>query len=289
MVSVVVVLVSVAVPFIYNSFFFIIKKKENESRRKMKTIGLFSVFVMLNLLLAIATVPSISAVYSGYGSFFEEDFSNIIEKNIDSVVSINTDIARGAGFIISPYGHIVTNAHVLTGASIINVTIANQVKPAKLIGHNLTLDIALLKIEGEYDYLEFTDSDDIRLGERVIAIGNPLGLSLTVTEGIISGINRMGSNNLPIYIQTDAALNPGNSGGPLINKNGKVIGINNFMILGENLGFALNSNYIIKAVKEIAQMDETTNILLLRAFYWNKKYLTRDKEHVVFYLQLRFI
>jgi len=84
------------------------------------------------------------------------------------------------------------------------------------------------------------------VGEKVIAIGNPLGLSLSVTEGIVSGVHRIGDNNLPAYIQTDAALNPGNSGGPLINTDGKVIGINNFKISGtESLGFALESDYIV--------------------------------------------
>ena len=100
----------------------------------------------------------------------------------------------------------------------------------------------------------FGDSDDVQVGEKVIAIGNPLGLSFTVTGGIISAVDRIGPNGLDVYIQTDAALNPGNSGGPLINKEGKVIGINNFKAGGEseNIGFALESNYIIDAVNDIA-------------------------------------
>ncbi|MEK6845094.1 MAG: trypsin-like peptidase domain-containing protein, partial [Nanoarchaeota archaeon] len=99
-------------------------------------------------------------------------------------------------------------------------------------------------------------------GERVIAIGNPLGLQFSVTEGIVSGIHRPGINELEAYVQTDAALNPGNSGGPLINKNGKVIGINNFKIgSGESLGFALESNYIKDAVNAISLENLEREIL----------------------------
>ena len=102
-------------------------------------------------------------------------------------------------------------------------------------------------------------SDDVQIGEKVIAIGNPLGLSFSVSEGIVSAVNREGSNGLPYYIQTDTALNPGNSGGPLINTDGEVIGINNFKIAGgENLGFSLESNYIEDSVNEISleRLDE---------------------------------
>jgi len=183
-----------------------------------------------------------------------EDFSDIIIQSVKSVVSIRTDIAQGTGFIINPEGYVVTNAHVLSGARLAEAITSNkEVKQITLIGYNVSLDIALLKIDGDYSFLQFEDTKNIKLGEKVIAIGNPLGLAFSVTEGIVSGINRTGTiNNLPAYIQTDAALNPGNSGGPLLNRNGKVIGINNFKIQGENLGFALNSEYIIKGINEIA-------------------------------------
>jgi len=103
--------------------------------------------------------------------------------------------------------------------------------------------------------LELADSDDVQIGEKVIAIGNPLGLQFSVSEGIVSGIHRPGLNEMEVYIQTDAALNPGNSGGPLINKKGEVIGINNFKIGGtEGMGFALESNSIKETVNEIAML-----------------------------------
>ncbi len=182
------------------------------------------------------------------------DFSGIIENSVKSVVTIKTDVAQGTGFIITDDGYLVTNAHVLQGATTAEALTSNQeVKNLKLIGYNHTMDLALLKLDGTYNSIKFGDSNNAKVGEKVIAIGNPLGLSFSASEGIISAVDRTGSNNLPYYIQTDAALNPGNSGGPLINTNGKVIGINNFKISGgENIGFALESNYMELAINQIA-------------------------------------
>lgn len=183
-----------------------------------------------------------------------EDFSGIIENSVKAVVTIKTDIGQGTGFIITPDGYIVTNAHLLSGGKTIESTNYEKEKiPTELVGYNAEMDVALLKIDGEYKDLILGDSDETQVGERVIAIGNPLGLQFSVTEGIVSGIHRPGANELNIYTQTDAALNPGNSGGPLINKKGEVIGINNFKLgSGESLGFALESNYIKDAVNAIS-------------------------------------
>ena len=112
----------------------------------------------------------------------------------------------------------------------------------------------LIKILGEYNPLKLADSNDVQIGEKVIAIGNPLGLQFSVSEGIVSAVKRPGLTNINVYIQTDAALNPGNSGGPLINKQGEVIGINNFKVGGgESLGFALESNKIKEVVNDISE------------------------------------
>jgi S1-C subfamily serine protease len=182
-----------------------------------------------------------------------EDFSGIIEDSVTSVVTIKTDISQGTGFLISEDGFIVTNYHIIEGAKQAGIyTYDKEMHQVTFVGANSQLDLALLKIEGKYDELKLGDSNDVQVGEKVIAIGNPLGLQFSVSQGIISAIHRTGSNNLEAYIQTDAALNPGNSGGPLINEQGKVIGINNFKISGgENLGFALESNYIKEAVNDI--------------------------------------
>ncbi len=184
-----------------------------------------------------------------------EDFSGIIENSIPSVVTIRTDISQGTGFIINGEGYVITNYHVMQDAQAATIiTSDNEEHAVSSVGHNSDFDMALLKISGTYDELKLGDSDDIQVGERVIAIGNPLGLEFSVTQGIVSGVHRRGPNGLDAYIQTDAALNPGNSGGPLINQKGKVIGINNFKVgSAEGLGFALESNFIKEVINDIYQ------------------------------------
>jgi len=190
------------------------------------------------------------------------DFSGIVKQTVDAIVSVKTNVAQGTGFIITPDGYIVTNAHVLSGANFANaVTSDKRIISLALVGLDIDLDLALLKIEGDYPFLEFEISENVEIGEKVIAIGNPLGLAFSVSEGIVSAKDRLGQNNLPAYIQTDAALNPGNSGGPLINTDGKVIGINNFKIQGESLGFALESDYIISGINNIA--EQSINITII--------------------------
>lgn len=197
-----------------------------------------------------------------------EDFSGIIETAILSVVTIRTNSGQGTGFIVDSEGYIVTNAHVLAdsqgnlASGIQAITSDGNARTATFIGYNGDFDIALLKISGTWDELEFGDSNNVQVGEKVIAIGNPLGLQFSVSQGIVSAIHRTGANGIDAYIQTDAALNPGNSGGPLINVEGKVIGINNFKIGGgENLGFALESNYIVDSINEISQ-EELNQVLI---------------------------
>ncbi len=197
------------------------------------------------------------------------DFSGIINSSIPSVVTVITNSAQGTGFIINQQSgedYIVTNAHVLADSSgnlasgIRVITSSQKTISAQFVGYNGTLDIALLKISGNSPALTLGNSNSVQIGDKVVAIGNPLGLQFSASEGIISAIHRTGINNLPYYIQTDTALNPGNSGGPLINQEGDVVGINNFKISsGENLGFALESNYIKQAVNEISQqaLNET--------------------------------
>jgi len=192
-----------------------------------------------------------------------EDFSQIIEESIPGVVTVRTDINQGTGFIISEDGFVITNAHVLSQAKKVETwNYEQRVFKTSFVGYDATLDLALLKVLGEFDPLELANSDNVDVGEGVVAIGNPLGLQFSVSQGIISGVHRKGPNGLSVYIQTDAALNPGNSGGPLIDSNGKVVGINNFKSAsGESLGFALESNQIKQAVNNISQ--EVLNITVL--------------------------
>ncbi|MDO8516799.1 MAG: trypsin-like peptidase domain-containing protein [Nanoarchaeota archaeon] len=191
------------------------------------------------------------------------DFSGIIENSVKSIVTIRTDVAQGTGFIITNNGYVITNAHVLAGGHNIQALTSNQEEiNAKYIGYDSNLDVALLKIPGDYTPLMLGNSNNIQIGEKVIAIGNPLGLQFSASEGIVSAVHRTGSNNLPAYIQTDAALNPGNSGGPLINTEGEAIGMNNFKIgEGENLGFAIESNYIKDSVNRISRLTLNQTLL----------------------------
>ena len=185
----------------------------------------------------------------------QEDFTGIVQEAIKSVVTISTDKSVASGFIINSDGYLITNYHVISGSGgeARAIDYARNFYQARVIGADELRDLALLKIEGDFETLELADSNELQVGEKVIAIGNPLGLSFTVTEGIISGLERAGPNGLNEYIQTDVSLNPGNSGGPLINKQGEVVGINNFKIGGaEALGFALESNSIKNSVNKMA-------------------------------------
>jgi len=183
----------------------------------------------------------------------QEDFSGIIEDVIFKVVNVRTDKAAGTGFFVNSEGFIITNQHVIKDAQFVQVqTFDDMTFDAQIVFEDTFSDLALLQIPLNFEELKFANSDEIQIGEKVIAIGNPLGLSFTVTEGIVSATKRFGPNGLQAYVQTDVTLNPGNSGGPLINTDGEVIGINNFKIGGaEALGFALESNYIKNRINEL--------------------------------------
>ncbi len=190
------------------------------------------------------------------------DFSAVIQDVIPGVVSVGTDISQGSGFIISSDGYVITNAHVLSGGKLIRVLTYEGQNwiPGELVGYDETMDIAIIKIpDKNYDSLEFEDSSKLQVGEKAIAIGNPLGLSFSVSEGIISALKREGPNNVPAYIQIDVPLNRGNSGGPLVSKRGKVIGINNFKLQNsENLGFALESDFAVESINTIFSTNNLT-------------------------------
>jgi len=164
---------------------------------------------------------------------------------------------HGSGFIISPDGYIVTNAHVVEDATKVLVVVRTDetlLCKASVLGKDVRTDVAVLKIEDPMEsplpFLKFGDSDQIQVGQQVICIGNPRSprLESTVTSGIISGIDRnnFGIHSIEGYIQTDAAINPGNSGGPLLNTEGEVIGVSSWMYkhtLGfEGLSFAISSH-----------------------------------------------
>ncbi|HEU0121316.1 MAG TPA: trypsin-like peptidase domain-containing protein [Bryobacteraceae bacterium] len=161
----------------------------------------------------------------------------------------------GSGVIVDPEGYILTNAHVVANTQRVRVSITEKDKPhgaawvdAKVIGQDEETDLALLKIERQgLPALEFGNSDKLRQGQMVVALGNPMGLANSMTMGVLSSAQRQLREEDPMtYLQTDAPINPGNSGGPLVDLDGKLIGINTFILTqsggSEGLGFAIPSN-----------------------------------------------
>ncbi|MDA7425289.1 DegQ family serine endoprotease [Thalassococcus lentus] len=172
--------------------------------------------------------------------------------------------ALGSGFVISEDGFIVTNNHVIEGADEILIEFFEGFElPATLIGTDPNTDIALLKVEAEapLKFVSFGDSDTARVGDWVMAMGNPLGQGFSVSAGIVSARNRALSGTYDDYIQTDAAINRGNSGGPLFNMDGDVIGVNT-AILSPNggsigIGFSMASNVVTRVVDQLKEFGET--------------------------------
>ena len=179
-------------------------------------------------------------------------------------------IGTGSGVIISPDGYIITNNHVINGAQNISITLNdNKTYTAELIGTDEKTDIALLKIDADEDlpYVTFGDSDQAKVGEWVLAVGNPFNLNSTVTAGIISAKARdLSGVSAQSFIQTDAAVNPGNSGGALVNTNGDLIGINTAISsqTGSYIGysFAVPSNIARKVVEDIMEFGNVQNGIL---------------------------
>ncbi|WP_046745397.1 trypsin-like peptidase domain-containing protein [Kordia zhangzhouensis] len=183
-----------------------------------------------------------------------------------------TQIGTGSGVIITPDGYIVTNNHVIKGSNEIQVTLNNNKNyTAQIIGTDPSMDIALLKIEAdeELPYISFGDSDNAKIGEWVLAVGNPFNLTSTVTAGIISAKGRdlnEGDRLSQSFIQTDAAVNPGNSGGALVNTQGELIGINTAITsqTGSYIGysFAVPSNIAQKIVNDLLEFGNVQKGLL---------------------------
>ncbi|MGM0598233.1 MAG: Do family serine endopeptidase [Candidatus Rifleibacteriota bacterium] len=186
-----------------------------------------------------------------FGHLFDEEFmgfNNVIPRK-----------GNGSGVIISPEGHLLTNEHVIAGADEVQVKLNDGTKvKADLIGKDSRTDLAVLKIDSEKSlpHIPIGDSDNIRVGEWVVALGNPFGLGMTVTAGVISALNRdLSVDDVRSYknlIQTDASINPGNSGGALIDSKGRLIGINTAIIpYGQGIGFAIPVNRAKRIVGDL--------------------------------------
>lgn len=210
----------------------------------------------------------------------DKEFTSLVGRVLPSVVSINAIPANpadpraallqsllgagpgtqsppqlGSGAIVSEDGYIVTNWHVIENAKAVEVHLNDgRSLPAKFVGADRTSDVAVLKIDAaNLEALTFANSDDVRIGQMVIAVGNPFGLQETVTKGIVSGKGRrMMSEASNEFFQTDAPINPGNSGGPLVDLNGKIIALNNAVIQNtDGIGFAIPANTVRKIFENI--------------------------------------
>ena len=244
------------------------------------TIGtiviVFAVFVLLTPVLDIPndglivsngnhleTVGEITSIKSAELSLieiFEQTEESVVQVNVRTTDGRNNPGNMGSGFVYSEDGYIITNNHVVDDAGIVNITFLDgESYTAKIIGTDPDLDLAVLKVEMESRYIQpipIGDSSQLKVGEQITAIGNPFGLSGSMTSGIISQMGRLlpqdSGYSIPDVIQTDAAINPGNSGGPLLNMKGEVVGINTAIqsATGEftGVGFAVPSNTVKKVI-----------------------------------------
>lgn len=214
------------------------------------------------------------------------DWSAVAKEVSDSVVAIDVATgdgeAKGSGVVISDKGYIATNNHVISGAQQIQVTLASgAVYSAKVVGTDTTTDLAVIKLDNppsDLKVAEFADSDNLAVGEAVMAIGNPLGYDDTATTGIVSALNRPvtvtdDDNNAIVTnaVQIDAAINPGNSGGPTFNAAGQVIGINSSIASTASssgtagsigIGFAIPSNLVKRVANEIIDNGSVKHVVL---------------------------
>jgi serine protease Do len=224
---------------------------------------------VLAVVAALSGVPRAQA----YAAATPMDWSSVIKQAVPAVVDISVETlatrngvqqrerAVGTGFLTAPDGTIVTNRHVIEGAFRIIVTMSDGSQyQAKLIGAGAVLDIAVLKIEVGHPlpFLAFADSRGAEIGEPLVVIGNPLGLGTSVSSGIVSAVHRnLMNTSMDDYIQTDAAINHGNSGGPVLDRDGKVVAVATILVTSregqgsQGLGFGIASNQASRTVKHL--------------------------------------
>jgi len=185
-------------------------------------------------------------------------YNHVYNSVKNSVVTIKTDKGRGSGVIVTDDGHVVTNEHVIRGASRVKIiSLDNNVYSAKVVGIDAITDVALLKSDFKGKAISFSDSSAVKIGDVVLAIGNPFGVGQTLTKGIISRTNsgHITENPLDEFLQSDAAINPGNSGGAMVNIKGDLIGINTMNLsLGggsDGIGLAVPSNLVRNITQQL--------------------------------------
>ena len=215
------------------------------------------------------TVGEVTGIERGY----EYSLIDIFEKSEESIVQVSvlrgeSDGGMGSGFVYSDEGYVITNQHVVQDAEKVMITFLDgEAYIGNVVGSDRDLDIAVVKVQPTNTYLQpikIGDSSKLKVGEKIAAIGNPFGLSGSMTSGIVSQMGRLlpqeSGYSIPDVIQTDAAINPGNSGGPLINMKGEVVGINTAIqsATGEfsGIGFAVPSNTVKKVVPVLIEKGE---------------------------------
>jgi len=233
----------------------------------LRTFGLTALLAAL-VIAAVIVIPALGGNDQNplAGTAGGQGFENTVAKALPSVVQIKTDVGLGSGIVFDGNGHIVTNAHVVKGAHSFEVTAADgSTHPATLSGVYSQGDLALVDVQGvQLPPATFADSSKVRVGEIALAIGNPLGLRSSVTQGIVSSTSRNVSESASValtsLIQTSAEINPGNSGGALVDESGDVIGVPTLAALdpemqgtpAPGIGFAIASNTVQSVAAQLA-------------------------------------
>jgi len=213
---------------------------------------------------AVVAAPTGDGPIVPEGSPFEDFFRDFMMPEGEGGNEPQRQQALGSGFVISADGFIVTNNHVIEGADEIEIEFFDGKRlSATLVGRDPKTDIALLKVESDTDlpFVSFGDSDTMRVGDWVMAMGNPLGQGFSVSAGIVSARGRELSGSYDDFLQTDAAINKGNSGGPLFNMEGEVVGVNTAILSPTGgsigIGFSMASNVVTKVVAQLKEFGET--------------------------------
>lgn len=232
---------------------------ENKNKELDKKINSINISLSTELSNLYSSLNALEIKSSEDLSKLEEKLggiSNVAQTALNSTVRITAfspkGTTTGSGAIILPNGYIVTNHHVVENATRFEVKLFdNRIKDAELIGSIISPDLAVLKIQGEYPFLKFQqDFSTVNVGQEVVALGSPVGLDFTVTKGILS--SKLRTINGVNFIQIDSPLNPGNSGGPIVGVNGKILGIVTSKIAGqgvEGLGFAIHAQDVVSNIK----------------------------------------
>jgi S1-C subfamily serine protease len=238
---------------------------------RARTVITAALVVAAAVVLAGALVPRGAETAQTPATALQERYVQVVRAVSPSVVQIETDAGLGSGIVYDRKGHVVTNAHVVAGASSVQVTLADGRRTrGEVVGRYTPDDLAVVRISAsKLRPARFADSAKLRVGDIVMAIGNPLGLRSSVTQGIVSALGRIVTGDgasLPDTIQTSAAINPGNSGGALVNLSSRVVGIPtaaatdpNFGTAAAGIGFAISSNRVKLIADQLIESGRVTD------------------------------